>query len=671
MKKWDYRQPDKRIAYELAEECGIDKFLALLLVSKGICDPFEVDEFLSSEIILQDPYCFADMQKGVDIINKAIAGNKKIAVFGDYDCDGITSTVLMTKVLQSLGADVIYRLPSRKEGYGISKSAVSELKEKGIELIITVDNGITAFEAIDFAKESGLNIVVTDHHIPSSFLPSADAVIDPKRVDCPSEFKDYAGVGVAMMLCCALSESEPEDILYEYGDIIAIGTIADVMPILRDNRSIVKAGLPLIKNSKRVGISELIKKAGIKTENFNTFNVSFGIAPRINASGRVLTPEIAVELLLCENEFEASELAQKLCDANISRQQTEREILSQVFAQLSEDNSIINAPVIIVAGEGWHEGVIGIVASRLCESFSRPAIVFSLDENFAHGSARSVGDASIYDIIADNPEFVYTFGGHSAAAGITVKRENFKKALDNIENSARKLYPKMPFDKLDITCKLKPSELNIGLAYRQRDLQPFGEKNEQPVYALCNMQIADIIPLSSGTHLKLKVRRTGDESSLIEVMSFFTEVSEFPFRKGDKVDIAVTLDISNFNNRESLLIIAKDIIPSDMETDSVLERLRDYQNFKYFGEPVKTELCREDIVEVYKKIRSLKKVALNETEATLVFSQPDLFKFRIILDVLKELEFIKYEYNGNYNIEYIENVSHKDLSSSDTFNYFC
>lgn len=670
MKKWVYKQPDKRLASELAEECGINKFTALLLVSKGITDPFEIDEFLSDETVLQDPLCFADMQKGVAIIKEAIADGEKIAVFGDYDCDGITSTVLTTGVLKSLGANVIYKIPTRSEGYGVSKGAVAELKEKGVSLIITVDNGITAFEAIDFAKESGMRVVVTDHHLPSENLPSADAVIDPKRADCPSEFKDYAGVGVAMMLCAALKDCLIEDVLEDYGDLVAIGTIADVMPILKDNRSIVKASLPLIKNSERVGISSLIECSGIKTDNFNASSVSFGLAPRINASGRVLTPETAVRLLNTADKDEADRLAKELCEANTYRQRIEKEILFEVGEKIAKDKSLINAPVITVAGEGWHEGVIGIVAARLCEAFSRPAIVFSLDGDFAHGSARSVGNASVYDIIADNSEAVYSFGGHSAAAGITVKRENLKKALINIENSARKLYPKMPFDNLEITCKLNPNELQIGSAYSQRLLQPFGEKNEQPVYAFCNMVIADIIPLSGGKHLKLKVYREGENSKTVDVMKFFTEQSEFPFKIGDKVNIALTLDINFFNNNESLSFIAKDILPSNTDIDSVLDRLRDYQNFKYFGEKSDIKLCREDIVSVYKKIRSLKKITVNEATAVYILGQSDFFKLRIILDILAELDFIKYDYKGIYEIEYIENATPKDLSQSEIFNYF-
>ncbi len=670
MKKWVFKQADKALATDLAKECGISGFTALLLVSKGICDPFEIDEFLSDELVLQDPYSFVDMQKSVERINFAIENNQKIAIFGDYDCDGITSTVLLYSVLKELGACVSYRVPLRDEGYGISVSAVGELKEKGVQVIITVDNGITAFEAVDFANKLGIDVVVTDHHLPSEKLPNAFAVIDPKRADCPSEFKDYAGVGVALMFCSALCDAPFEDLIYSYGDLVAIGTIADVMPILNDNRGIVKHSLELIKNSSRLGLKALVEESGLKKDSFNTSSVSFGIAPRINAAGRVLDPNIAIDLLLSTDEEQSKDLAKKLCEANIKRQQLEKDILKQAEEKLSADNSMINAPVIIVSGENWHSGVIGIVAARLCETFSRPAIVFSFDGEMAHGSARSVDNASIYNIIAENPEFVDSFGGHSSAAGISVKKENFKKAVVNIENSAKKLYPEMPFNQLEITCKLNPKNVDINTVYAQKVLMPFGEKNEQPIYALCDMVIKSITELSGGKHLKIAVSRQ-DEEKTLEVMKFFTTMSEFAYKTGDRVDIAVTLESSIFNGIERVSVIVKDIKPFGVDADKTLKELRKYQNFKYFGEDIELKIERQNIVDVYLKIRNLKKITANETELLLLFGKTDFLRLRVILDILFELDFIKFSYSGNYNIEYIENVKKKDLTESSVYNLFC
>ncbi|MBQ4155359.1 MAG: DHH family phosphoesterase, partial [Clostridia bacterium] len=357
MKEWVFSEIDKQIANNLAVECGIDSFTAYLLCSKGICDPFLVDEFLSDEVFLQDPYCFSDMDKGVERILLAIENGEKIAVFGDYDCDGVTSTTLLYSVLSELGADCMWRVPSRDEGYGMSETAVKELNQKGVKLIITVDNGISAYEEIDLANSFGIDVVVTDHHLPGETLPNAVAVIDPKREDCPSEFKDYAGVGVAFMLCCALCGESPEELLSVFGDLVCVGTIADVMPLTGDNRAIVKTGLNCIKAAKRVGLNALIEASGLTLEKINSSNIAFAISPRINATGRVFHPEKAIELLLCEESEKAKELANELCEFNLQRRELEADILAQALEQLESDAKSISAPVIVVGGENWHHGV--------------------------------------------------------------------------------------------------------------------------------------------------------------------------------------------------------------------------------------------------------------------------------------------------------------------------
>lgn len=669
MKKWVYKNCDKAFAKELAEECQIDPFTALLLTTKGITDPFLIDEFLSDEIFCQDPYLFADMAVGVERINRAIENKEKIAVFGDYDCDGITSTVLLYSVLKELGADVIYRVPCRDDGYGMSVDAVDELNENGVKLIITVDNGITAFDAIDRAEELKIDVVVTDHHLPSDKLPNALAVIDPKREDCPTEFKDYAGVGVAFMLCSAISDTPVEELVYAYGDLVAIGTIADIMPILSDNRTLVKHGIKCLRSNTRVGLSALVKAAGLDIKKMTSTNIAFGISPRINASGRVLNPNKAIELLLCENEIKAEQLAQELCAANVTRQQIEKDILAEALKQIEENKLLQNAPILIVGGENWHAGVIGIVAARLSNLFSKPAIVFTLEDEFAHGSARSYGDVSIYKILAENTEFLESFGGHSVAAGVTVKRENFEKARKSITLSAKTLYPVMPFPTLDISLKLNPAVLSIDNVYCQRKLEPFGEKNQLPIYAFCNMVIKDIFELSGGKHLKLLVSRQNDDRN-IEVMMFFKTIKEFCFKKGDIIDIAATIDSNVYKDIESLSIIAKDVKLTS-QSDKVFESVREYQNFKYFGEQkTSLKLNRDDVVAVYKKIRTFKNIDADEMMLLYIFEIDDYFKLRIILDILKELEFINFNFNGKFNIKINENAEHKDLSNSKLFNLF-
>lgn len=669
MKEWVYSENDKETAVMLAKECGIDSFTAYLLCSKGICDPFEVDEFLSDEILLQDPNMITDIDKAAFRINEAIENGEKVAVFGDYDCDGVTSTVLLYSVLRELGADCIYRVPTRDEGYGMSPSAVDELKEKGVSLIITVDNGITAFEAVNHAKELGIDVVVTDHHLPADSLPDAFAVVDPKRKDCPSEFKDYAGVGVAFMLCSVLSDTSPEDLLYAYGDLVAVGTVADVMPLLSDNRTIVKQGLLCLKRGSRIGFNALIEASGITRDKLTSTNIAFTIAPRINATGRVFHPEKAIELLLCEDETTAKEKADELCAFNLQRRELESEILAEALQMISDDERAQNSPVIVVGGENWHHGVIGIVAAKLCSIFSRPAVVFSLDDKLAVGSARGYEGASIYDILSEVSGFAESFGGHSSAAGITVKRENFEKVKTAIQYSAKSLYNSMAFDKLKILCKLNPAKLCVNNAYAQMKLEPFGEKNERPTFALVNMSIVNIVPLSNGKHLKLLLSRFGEDQISVAVMAFSTTPEEFIFKVRDTVDVAITIDVNVFNGNTNLSVVLKDIRKANLNQASIIKGVRDYQKFKYFGENVVLpKINREDVAAVYKRIRLLKKIYADEMELACIFENEEFLKLRFILDILNELQFITLSYDGKYKIEYIEKAKHRELSESQIFN---
>lgn len=671
MKEWVFGHIDKAQAIELSKECEIDGFTSLLLCSKGICDPFLVDEFLSDEVLLQDPIVFKDIEKGASRINEAILNGEKIAVFGDYDCDGVTSTALLYSVLTQLGADCIWRVPSRDEGYGMSIKAVEELRLKDVKLIVTVDNGITAFDAIDRANKYGIDVVVTDHHLPAETLPNAYAIIDPKQADCPSEFKDYVGVGVAFMLCLVLCETDAEDLLYSYGDLVCLGTISDLMPLKSDNRCIVKQGLKCIKRGERLGLKKLVEASGISLPKLTSTNIAFTLAPRINASGRVFHPEKAIELLLCEEEDKASFLAEELCKANLSRREIESEILKEALEIISKDESMLNAPVIVVAGENWHHGVIGIVAAKLTNIFSRPAVVFSLDETYAVGSSRSYENASIFKILSEVSSLAESFGGHSSAAGITIKRENFEKVYEKIQQTANALFPVMPFDKLDISCKLNPKNISINNAYALSRLEPFGEGNQKPIFAIVEMKITNIIPLSGGKHLKLKLCRENDITSTVEVMMFFTTEQEFCYKIGDVVDVAVTLEINVFNGVENLSIIAKEVRPSSLSQDYVLSDIRAYQNFKFSGKkPENLTVNREEVAAVYKKIRAFKKLSLDDVTLGFVFKTSNLLKLKIILDILSELDFIKLRSCEKYEIEYNENVVSKSLDNSKTFNMF-
>ena len=662
IKKWNVLKADKDLARELSAETGIDPFGSLLLAIRGISDPMEAEEFLSNEINLQDPFCFADMDKAVERINLAIENDEKIAIFGDYDCDGVTSTALLYSYLSSVEANVLYRLPSREEGYGITNSAIDELHKKGVSLIITVDNGISAYDEVEYAKTLDIDVVVTDHHIPPEKLPNAVAVVDPKREDDYSEFKGYAGVGVAFMLICALADASPEEMLTLYGDLVAIGTIADVMPMKYDNRVIVKKGLSLIKKRRRVAISALIETAGLAERETTSTLVSFGLAPRINAAGRMLTPDNALSLLLCDDYQEALPIARALNDLNLQRQKLESDIIAEAEENLFLNELNLMQPIMVVYGHNWHHGVLGLISAKLCKKYSRPCIALSIDDDIVVGSARSYGGVSIYDLIYDCSHLLITFGGHETAAGLRLSKDNLSEFITAINNAAHCRYPIMPFDYINLDCKLNPKSLSIAHAYSQRQLQPYGNGNEQPIFGLYGMTITAVNAVGKGNHLKLTLARNDCQ---ITAMKFFTTLQEFSFSVGDMIDLAVNIDVSRFADTENLSIVVYDIKPYGVDNEKITEQIRKYENFRLFDEVDDIDLpTRDDIAAVYKIIRARRHILANYDMLLYIFSCDDYFKLRIILDILRENKLIDACFREFCEISYIEFDGKVDLEKS-------
>lgn len=634
LRRWVVNEPDKALARELSAECGIDSFCALLLTLRGISDPFEAQEFLSDEGVFCDPNCFTDMDLAVERLNEALENQEKIAVFGDYDCDGVTATAVLYTYLISVGANVCYRLPSRDEGYGLSVDAIDELKADGVSLIITVDNGVSAVDEIAYAKKCGIDVVVTDHHLPPDELPAAVAVVDPHRADCMSEFKDFAGVGVAFMFVCAHAGCEVEELLPVYGDLVALGTIADVMPLKNDNRAIVKYGLKMIKQRRRDSITALITAAGMDEREVNSGIVSFGLAPRINAAGRMLSPNRALELLLCDDKNRALPLARDLNDLNLQRQKLESDIIAKAEEMLFADESRLLQPVLVVYGEGWHHGVLGLISGKLSRKYSRPCISFSIDGDKAVGSARSYKGVSIHELLTQCADYTVSFGGHETAAGVTVQTSRLKGFITAINRAAHDAYPLMAFDTLELCCKLNPETLSIAHAYSQKQLEPFGAGNETPVYGLYNMRIVSVNSVGKGNHLKITAARNKKQ---FEVMKFFTRLEEFPYKTGDVVDFAVTLEIGKFAGEESLSVVVNDIKPSAVDNDYLTKRVRAYENFAVFGEiPQHEPITRDSIAPIYKIIRERRRIFAPTDALVGIFSSDDYFTLRCSLDILSE-----------------------------------
>lgn len=659
MKKWEVSKIDKELAKELAFECDIDPFVAMIAASRGYDDPALLDEFLSTEPIFSDAFSFADMGKAVECINEAINNDELIAIYGDYDCDGVTATALLYSYLVKRNARVICRIPDRfSEGYGMNKSAVEELYSMGVTLIVTVDNGISCYDEIEFANSLGIKTVVTDHHLPPEKLPNALAVVDPHIVDDYSDFKDICGVGVAFYLICALDGAEPEEMIEEYGDLVALGTIGDVMPLVSINRSFVRVGINKILNGSRVGIAALMKIAGIDNSVFSASRVAFGLVPRINAAGRMGSAQRAFKLLVTQDEKEAYDLAKEISEENTLRQQIEKTILDDAVS-IIENKGLFHQRVIVVSGENWHHGIVGIVASRICEMYGKPTIVLSVDGDITHGSGRSIEGFSLYDCINNAAEYIEKFGGHELAAGVTLKKENIEVFAGAVNDYARKVNPAIPILKLD--CKLNPIALSIDLFDELSVMQPFGAGNNVPIFGIFGVKLDKISSVAGGKHLKLCLSKR-DVS--FQAMLFSCSEETFPYKSGDILDIAVVLDTSVFNGKRYLSIIIKDYRISGINDTNLAQQIVDYDDFCALVSRDYSHIAptREECALVYKHIS---KGAVSAKAVEQIFmNEFGLAKVRIIIDIFVELGLVCKTKNETKTLYVNTNGGKVDLENS-------
>lgn len=598
-KKWIVNTPNKELAKNLAEECDIDPFTAMLAVSRGINDASDLELFLSDELMLCDPRELIDIEKAADAVNSAIAEDILIAVFGDYDCDGITATAIVYKYLISRGARVVAYIPERmSEGYGMTRLAVEKLNGMGVGMIITVDNGISCHEEIDYANQLGIKTVVTDHHLPPEVLPEALAVVDPHRKDCPSTFKEICGAQVAFKLICVIEDKAPEQMLYEYADLLAIATIGDIMPIINENRSIVREGLRRIKNTSNSGISALISVAGIKRDKITSGNLSFGLVPRINAAGRMGSAERAFRLLTCNDGMAAISIANELDAENAKRQETEKKILSEV-CQIIERDKLQYDRIIVVAGDGWHKGVVGIVASRLVKKYGKPSIVLTCHDGIAEGSGRSVSGFSLYNALSECKEALLKFGGHELAAGMGLKQENISEFRRMINDYAFTKDYSIPT--LNIDLRLNPAGLSVDMADAISSLEPFGFGNPAPIFGIFGVTLDKINPIGEGKHLKLMFSKNG---AIFQSLLFGVRPEQFCFEIGDVLDLAVTLSVNEYNGIYSLSVQIDSIKMSGTDDDALFSQFSAYHDF-LSGRRVEHNILtptREEIGVVYKKI---------------------------------------------------------------------
>ena len=688
---------------------GVNPIIAKLLYNRGYHDPESATSFVRMENeMLRNPFDMADMMKGVQRIKKALDDKEKITVYGDYDVDGVTSVCTLYLYLKSLGANVEYYIPNRTgEGYGVSVGAIDSIKEGGTTLIITVDTGITANEEVTYARSVGIDFLITDHHECRSDLPEASAVINPHRPDCKYPFKELAGVGVVFKLICAYEEFRTGDtrmkstlrIIKEYADLVAIGTIADVMPIKEENRIIVKYGLDMIENTNRVGLAALIdvssnkldakhndrfdrSRRRKKTKITSSF-IGFTLAPRINAAGRVRSATIAVELFLSNNYSDAVKIAEQLCSANKERQAEENKIMQEAYEKI-EALDIKKNPVIVLDADDWHHGVIGIVSSRITEKYSRPSILVSFEgndedidhlENVGKGSGRSIKGMNLVDALCYCSDHLVKFGGHELAAGLSVTREQLPLFIEKINEFARaNLSEEDMIPVIEADCEIEFSDVSLALTDSLQLLEPYGVGNPVPQFIMKNVFVSEITGVSDNKHTRLTLT---DGKTSFSAMYFSNSPSDLGVCPGDKVDILFNLGINEWQDRKSVQLIIRDVkISMSSESQYKYNRQR-FEAIKsgdtytqdegYFPE-------REDFVAVYKFVQNSLHTGVD------TFTHKDLLtklsgctsreigyvKLKFIIMVFKEMNLLQIDEfeDEKYRFKLQYSTTKKNLSKS-------
>ncbi|MEG0876249.1 MAG: single-stranded-DNA-specific exonuclease RecJ [Oscillospiraceae bacterium] len=542
---------------EALTRAGYAPLLASILSARGIKTPEQAREFLErGEKLLCDPFLLTDMQKAVDCINAAIERGEKIAIYGDYDVDGITASCLLTDYFRRRGLDCETYIPDRMdEGYGVNVEAISALHRRGVGLIITVDCGITAKAEVELAKSLGLEVIITDHHECPQTLPNAAAVIDPKRPNSKYPFESLAGVGVAFKLACAL-EGSSSALLAAYADLIAVGTIADIMPLVGENRLFAHRGLEKLQNNPRLGFAALLEEAGASQKPLSAMSVSFTIAPRINAAGRLCKTDVSVRLLLSEDRAEAQSLAKELCELNHARQELETHVWEEALERLQK-----NPPrgPIVLESEAWHPGVTGIAASRLAEDFELPCIMLCVDGDTAKGSCRSYGDFNLFDALTACSELLCGFGGHAFAAGLNIKTDKideFRLALgeyysQHLPNITPTLEPEILLPDL----RLLDTEGVSALS----ELEPCGKENARPLMCICGAQLQSLTPIGNGKHLRLRVSKNGQR---IDGVFFSHTPQDLNVAEGDTIDLCFIPQINEYRGRSDVQLLISDLRPA-------------------------------------------------------------------------------------------------------------
>lgn len=673
----------------LAEELDVSELTAKLLYNRGYKAAADAQSFLENETsVLHDPFKLADVRAAIERIKKAIDNGERIVIYGDYDVDGVTAVSTLYLYLSELGADVGYYIPKRDgEGYGVSCGAIDRLCDLGVKLIITVDTGITANDETEYAREKGIDMVITDHHECRPELPKACAVVNPHRPDCEYPFKELAGVGVVFKLICAyetmLCEESGESVINgvrrvckKYADLTAIGTIADVMPIVDENRLIVALGLKMISDTERKGLSALIEAVTAKSDNSSKASspakkrkitssfVGYGIAPKINAAGRISSASKAVELLLAESDEEAKNMAEELCEINRQRQVEENRIAEQAYKKIEQTHDFENDKVIIIEDDNWNQGIIGIVASRITEKYGLPSILITFDgatrgypspDDNGKGSGRSVKGMNLVNAMNYCEDLLCKYGGHELAAGLTIERENidaFRRKINEYANEY--LGEDQILVQIEAECEVEMKELTMKQALELYRLEPFGVANPVPQFVIRDVELLKLIPIGGGKHTKFVVAKEGISMNAVY---FGVQTAKLPLLEGNLVDIVFNLDINEYQNVKSVQLIVQDIrLSEEYEKKCIDSKLR-YEQISA-GEMFDMEEDiipnRDDFAAVYTTIRREFRLGHETLTSDMLLSllnKPDkphinYIKLQFIIKILNELRICGVECTG-------------------------
>lgn len=630
MKKWlcaDIPAENDEIKQQFGE------LLGGVMLSRGINSLDRAKEFFGCSS-LSDPLLMKDMEQAVEIIRAALDEGKKITVYGDYDCDGVTSAAMLYGYLEAMGAEVDYYIPDRSEGYGMNVDALKRILDSGSELIITVDNGISAAEEAEYIRSRGAQLVITDHHQPPQELPVCEACVDPHRADDNSPFKDLCGAGVVLKLLCALEEDE-EFVMEQYAELAAVGTIGDVMPLIGENRYIVRRGIENIRSSQNIGLERLLKSAGIAPETADASSIAYSLCPRINAAGRMAGADKAVQLLLTENPEQASLLSEELTLLNDNRRAEETKIMDDVNRQLEQNPSLLKERVLVVSGEGWHHGVIGIVGARLLEKYGKPVLIIAIENGEARGSARGIDGFSIYKLLERCSRVLTKFGGHLKAGGFSLPADKVEDFRQMVYAFCRECYPKMPeytvYADMEVTGKQLTEEALTELS----KLEPCGEGNRKPLFLLRNCVVSSKRALKEGRFTSFEAQTGGVK---LKALCFGIPFAKFHTEIGGMVDIIATAELNEFRGEKTVTLKVQELRPSGFREDRFFAAQRTYEEISR-GEGCDKRLAprvipdREALKSVYDLLR--KHGGLMSAEEMYLYGGGELnyCMLRIALDV--------------------------------------